>query len=164
MKKEAISRLESFGVRPSLQRIAIMDYMLNNRCHPTADQVYVALLDQMPTLSKMTVYNTLTLLSERGAVLSLSVDARQKRFDGDTSLHGHFICQCCGEVEDVFYTPSQCEALLATFPCSISETTALQTHSSTASLSQIMRMEVSYTGLCHICASSLHSTTNTRKS
>lgn len=134
MKSKAIIRLESVGIRPSLQRIAIMDYMLAHRTHPTADVVYNALLWQMPTLSKMTVYNTLSLLAERGAVLSLGVDARHRRFDGDTSLHGHLVCSGCGEVEDVFYSEAQRQALAATMP------------------KGGVGMEICYSGSCSKCA------------
>lgn len=134
MQQTTASYLESFGIRPSLQRIAIMDYMLSHKIHPTADQVYVSLLGVMPTLSKMTVYNTLQLFAERGAVLSLGVDPRHRRFDGDTSMHGHLLCGECGAVEDVFYTKEQVEYIKGTMPehqnCSI---------------------EVVYNGLCCRC-------------
>lgn len=134
MKQTTASYLEGFGIRASLQRIAIMDYMLSHRIHPTADQVYVSLLGIMPTLSKMTVYNTLQLFAERGAVLSLGVDPRHRRFDGDTSLHGHLLCYECGAVEDIFYQPEQIQALRQTMPdrknCSL---------------------EVIYNGLCQGC-------------
>lgn len=134
MKQTTASYLESFGIRPSLQRIAIMDYMLSHKTHPTADQVYVSLLGMMPTLSKMTVYNTLQLFAERGAVLSLGVDPRHRRFDGDTSLHGHLLCYECGQVEDIFYTPDQMEYIKNTMPdrrnCSV---------------------EIVYNGLCEKC-------------
>lgn len=134
MGESTASYLESFGIRPSLQRIAIMDYMLSHKIHPTADQVYVSLLGVMPTLSKMTVYNTLQLFSERGAVLSLGVDPRHRRFDGDTSLHGHLLCQECGLVEDIFYTPQQIEYIENTRPAH-----------------QQCTIEVIYNGLCQKC-------------
>ena len=66
-----IEHLQSHGIKPSPQRIAVMDYLLNSRMHPTADEIYLALSPSMPTLSKTTVYNTLKLLVEAGAVLDL---------------------------------------------------------------------------------------------
>lgn len=50
--------LEKCGIKPSLQRIAIVEYLMENRIHPTADDIYHALCIQVPTLSKTTVYNT----------------------------------------------------------------------------------------------------------
>lgn len=93
--------LTKYGVKPSPQRIAVMAYLMSHCNHPTAEQIFAALVPTMPTLSKMTIYNTLNLLSDKGAILALNVDDRQTRFDGDTSLHAHFICKCCGTVEDI---------------------------------------------------------------
>ena len=33
--------LEKCGIKPSLQRIAIVEYLMENRIHPTADDLYV---------------------------------------------------------------------------------------------------------------------------
>ena len=57
--------LEKCGIKPSLQRIAIVEYLMENRIHPTADDIYHALCIQVPTLSKTTVYNTMRLFAER---------------------------------------------------------------------------------------------------
>ena len=34
--------LEKCGIKPSLQRIAIVEYLMENRIHPTADDIYHA--------------------------------------------------------------------------------------------------------------------------
>ena len=72
VNKEALDTLQNYGIHPSVQRIAIMDYLLKNHTHPTVDEVYVALCKVIPTLSKTTVYNTLRLFSEHGAALMLT--------------------------------------------------------------------------------------------
>ena len=69
--------LEKCGIKPSLQRIAIVEYLMENRIHPTADDIYHALCIQVPTLSKTTVYNTMRLFAEQGAVLPLVKPAKQ---------------------------------------------------------------------------------------
>ena len=66
--------LQSFGIKPSVQRIAIMDYLLTHRTHPAIDEIYLALCEQIPTLSKTTVYNTLKLFVEHGAAQMLTID------------------------------------------------------------------------------------------
>jgi len=93
--------LISRGVRPSMQRLAILDYIASTKSHPTADQLYVELKKSMPTLSRMTVYNTLNLLADVGAIVTLDVDNRNRRFDANNSLHAHFICTKCGKVSDL---------------------------------------------------------------
>ena len=74
---------------------------MTHRTHPTVDEIYTALSPSMPTLSKTTVYNTLRLLAERGAVLELDMDSRNTRFDGDVTPHAHFYCKSCGRIEDL---------------------------------------------------------------
>lgn len=95
--------LRNCGIRPSVQRIAVMDYLLTHRTHPTADEIYGALAPEIPTLSKTTVYNTLNLFVAQGAAAHITIDPRGSRFDGDTSVHGHFLCTQCGALHDVFF-------------------------------------------------------------
>ncbi len=87
-------------VKPSAQRLAIMEYMMDHKTHPSAEEVYAALSESMPTLSKTTVYNTLRLFAENGAVLMLTIDDKNVNFDADTSQHAHFMCKCCGKIFD----------------------------------------------------------------
>jgi len=94
-------RLLQYNIKPSPQRIAIMQYLRGVKTHPTVDTIYSALSPIMPTLSRTTIYNTLKLLSEQGAILSLTVDEKNVRYDGDIAVHAHFICKKCGEVYDL---------------------------------------------------------------
>lgn len=96
-------KLVAFGIKPSVQRMAIMKYLMEHRTHPTVDEVYIALSPEMPTLSKTTVYNTLKLFAEQGAALMLTIDDRNLHFDADTAPHAHFICQECSEIYDLPY-------------------------------------------------------------
>ncbi|MCD7962304.1 MAG: transcriptional repressor [Rikenellaceae bacterium] len=88
------------GIKPSVQRLAIMDYLLCNRCHPTADEIFNSLYPSMPTLSKTTVYNTLKLFVDKGAAISIDIDGKNARFDGYTLPHAHFMCKWCGCIHD----------------------------------------------------------------
>lgn len=93
--------LRSYGIRPSTQRTAVMNYLFTHRTHPTVDEIYVALSPSMPTLSKTTVYNTLGLFVERGAARMLTLDERNARYDADISAHAHLRCRVCGRVYDL---------------------------------------------------------------
>lgn len=94
--------LRKFSIKPSVQRSAVMDFLLKNRIHPTIDEIYLALSPLMPTLSKTTVYNTLDLFVERGAVRALAIDEKNARYDVDISAHAHFKCRNCGTIHDIF--------------------------------------------------------------
>lgn len=98
---ESYDRLLAYNIKPSMQRIAIMNYLMEHRTHPSADEIYTSLSPSMPTLSKTTVYNTLRLFSEQGAALMLTIDDRNANFDADTSMHAHFLCKKCGMIYDL---------------------------------------------------------------
>lgn len=93
--------LKEKGIGLSHQRLQVLDYLCRHLCHPTADEVYLALKRDMPTLSKTTVYNTLRLLAEAGLVKALSIEGNETRFDIRGREHGHFKCLSCGAIADV---------------------------------------------------------------
>lgn len=108
-KKDMNAReyLLKHGIRPSTQRVAVMQFLLDNLTHPTVEQIYAALLPGMPTLSKTTVYNTLKILESKGAIVCIDIDHACERYDADTSIHGHSLCRRCGAVSDVMLKDSR---------------------------------------------------------
>ena len=109
-RPEAHERLMRCRIRPSAQRVAIMQYLLTHATHPTVDEIYTALCPLIPTLSRTTVYNTLRMYSERGAAQMITIDDHHVSYDGDIRPHAHFICRQCGKVldfHDVPQVPSQ---------------------------------------------------------
>lgn len=98
---DAMTQLLAHNIKPSVQRMAIMNYLMEHRTHPTAEEIFSALSPAMPTLSKTTVYNTLRLLSEAGAVQTLTIDERNTCYDADTTEHAHFFCRQCQRVLDI---------------------------------------------------------------
>lgn len=99
--KEAYNRLVAAGIRPSLQRIAILDWLIHHPVHPTVEDVYQGLYRQMPKLSRTTVYNTLRMLSEEKAAQMLTIDEHRVCYDGNVASHVHFYCKKCGKVIDL---------------------------------------------------------------
>lgn len=93
--------LTAHGVKPSVQRLAVMDYLLRHRTHPTVDEIYNALVGDIPTLSKATVYNTLRLLTETGAAQQLTINEHCTHYDAEVSPHAHFLCRRCGKLVDI---------------------------------------------------------------
>lgn len=96
-----VEHLVNHNIKPSLQRIAIMKYLMDNKNHPTADKIYSELLPQMPTLSRTTVYNTLKVLEENNALITLDIDSKNLHYDGDVTPHAHFMCNKCGTIHDM---------------------------------------------------------------
>ena len=89
------------STRFSRQRTAIKAYLSDNRSHPTADDVYAAVRAEFPNISLGTVYRNLNRLCEDRELRKLSFRDSPDRFDPHTDAHSHFICTCCGRVEDL---------------------------------------------------------------
>lgn len=98
----AYNALVEHGIKPSVQRLAIMDYLLTHYTHPTVEEVFLALRGDIPTLSRTTVYKTLRMLSEHKAAQMITIDDHRVCYDGDTTPHVHFFCKHCGKVYDLF--------------------------------------------------------------
>lgn len=94
--------LNSAGLRPSAQRVAIYAYLCEHGGHPTADAVYKALSQEHPTLSKTTVYNTLRLFEEKNLVRTLLIEEGKLLFDAEMRPHIHFKCRRCGKIFDLY--------------------------------------------------------------
>lgn len=100
--EQIAAKLEEKNIRPSVQRMAIYNFLAENPVHPTVDTIYTALSPQMPTLSRTTVYNTLKQFSECGLVQTITIEDGELRYDADTSNHLHFKCIKCGKIYDIF--------------------------------------------------------------
>jgi len=77
-----------------------MNYLVSKRNHPTAEMIYLEMVNEIAGLSKTTVYNTLNLFVQEGIARALNIDSNELRYDADISQHGHFKCKECGEVYD----------------------------------------------------------------
>lgn len=86
--------------RATPQRIAVYKYLFENRTHPDADEIYKSVINVHPSFSKTTVYNALQALENAGFILKINVDSSRVRYDAQTQLHGHFICDKCKKIVD----------------------------------------------------------------
>jgi len=95
-----ITAFHEKGFKATPQRLAICEFVLSSKEHPSADQVYKEIKKSYPTLSLATVYQTLHLLTELGLLQELEFDEKTSRYDPDTSPHINIICRNCGTIED----------------------------------------------------------------
>ena len=93
--------LESVGLRCTPQRYAVMAFLMECHRHPTAAEIFEAVNRMDPRSSKATTYNNLRDLVETGLVREVAVEGRAARFDAKGVRHHHFICDRCGNVEDI---------------------------------------------------------------
>jgi Fur family peroxide stress response transcriptional regulator len=92
------NQLKSKGIRPSYQRIKVLEYAYQKGGHPTVDEIFRALAADIPSLSKVTVYNTLHTFVEAGLLRVVDIDDTEKRYDLTLANHGHFQCEVCGAI------------------------------------------------------------------
>lgn len=94
--------MHSVGIRPSIQRIAVLNLVANTDRHPTADEIFSELSKSYPTLSKTTVYNSLHAMVDTGLVKELEIESGNKHYDlAPQPPHSHFICRGCGKIFDM---------------------------------------------------------------
>jgi len=102
MDAEAIERsLQGSGLRCTPQRYAVMAFLMGHTGHPTAAEIFEAVNRMDPRSSRATTYNNLRDLVKAGLVREVAVEGRAARFDAKGMLHHHFICDRCGNVEDI---------------------------------------------------------------
>jgi len=96
-----MKKYRDIGFKLTPQRIAILDYLIGNKGHPSADDIYREVSKKFTTMSLATVYTTLAALKERGVVLELTMDPDKKRYDPATEDHNHLICINCKRIVDI---------------------------------------------------------------
>lgn len=93
--------LEASGQRFTEQRAAIFRYLAHTDVHPTADEVFLAVRQDLPALSLATVYKSLETLVGCGLAVKLSYADNSARYDGRTDPHHHARCVSCERVLDL---------------------------------------------------------------
>jgi Fur family transcriptional regulator, peroxide stress response regulator len=85
------------------QRLAILDYLKDNKSHPSIKEIYQHVSDKIYNISLTTVYNTIDLLKDKGIVMELPIviHGEGRRFDPNPVPHDHLICNKCGAVVDI---------------------------------------------------------------
>lgn len=93
--------LADHGIRASIYRLKIFEYLINERTHPTAEEIFNHLKREMPALSPATVYNALRLFLDKKIIQLVNVEKNEGRYDATLSWHGHLKCLACGRVFDI---------------------------------------------------------------
>jgi Fur family peroxide stress response transcriptional regulator len=90
------------GLRVTPQRRVIFELLVEDETHPTADEIYQRMLNEMPDVSRTTVYNTLHELVALGELASVEGLADNgTRYDTDIDDHHHLYCLRCHALVDV---------------------------------------------------------------
>lgn len=93
--------LQTHGARLTSQRLAILDAILASTEHRTADEILDAAQKIDSTVSRATVYRTLTLMVEAGLLRRLDLGRDFTYFDPnylEKPHHSHLICLDCDKI------------------------------------------------------------------
>lgn len=101
-----LAALKQSGRRLTDQRRIICEYLAANKSHPSAYQVYAEIATHHPEISRATVYNTLNVLLELGAIVEVGFGDGHTHYETDTSPHVNLVCLRCHTIEDYPAVPA----------------------------------------------------------
>jgi Fe2+ or Zn2+ uptake regulation protein len=93
--------LRASGCTMTAQRRAVLRFLAGNLDHPSAVDIFDAVTRDFPIASRATIYNTLALLEQVGAVRVVRGTDGETRYDPNVDPHHHLLCDACGRLEDV---------------------------------------------------------------
>lgn len=100
-------KLKETGFKITPQRRAIVETLLKNKDeHLSSEEIYDLVRVDCPEIGLATVYRTMQLLDEVGAISKLNLDDGCIRYeidldDSDSHNHHHLICKNCGKIIEV---------------------------------------------------------------
>jgi Fur family ferric uptake transcriptional regulator len=96
-RNEVIAALRGVGYRMTAQRAALLDAIWSFEEHFTVEMIREALARTMPSVDDSTIYRTLDLLTELGA-LHMLAGSTPTEWERPREPHHHLICTQCGTV------------------------------------------------------------------
>jgi Fur family ferric uptake transcriptional regulator len=137
MAGDHVQTLRDHGLQVTAQRIAVLR-AVSDRPHGTANDIADEVRREIGAISRQSVYDTLTLLTERDIIRRIQPAGSSARFEdrvGDN--HHHLVCRRCERVVDV-------ECAVREMPCLIPVDSGDFI---------VDEAEVTYWGICPTCQS-----------
>ncbi len=133
-------RLTQAGFRVTRQRRAVYDKLIDSDRHPTAEQVFASVKDQLPKISLATVYKALDSLVASGLVQKVVTEG-SARYEARCDEHYHACCVVCGWVRDINADPEMQKRLRSLSPAGF----------------RTERAVIEFRGVCDECAAPVSS-------
>ena len=96
---------EIAGLRMTRQRQEIYRILIEQRDHPTANEVFMRAKERLPNLSLATVYSCLEALVQHGIIRQVNFERESSRYCPNLSEHGHFHDASTGVIHDIDFKP-----------------------------------------------------------
>lgn len=94
------ARLKRAGYKLTAPRAAVIQVLENGGEHLSPGEVLALGRQTYPGLSRASVYRTLDLLSELGAIRPIMLGDTCQRYVAGEGGHHHLVCSACGAVYD----------------------------------------------------------------
>ena len=69
--------------------------------HKTADELWELAKEQMPSISRATVYNNLRSMEQEGLIRRITAEGGADVYDSSYTLHAHLICTARHKIRDI---------------------------------------------------------------
>lgn len=118
------------------QRAVIYEALFSLPGHPTPEEIYARVREQVPSMSLATVYKTINTFLEAGIVREASLHHGSIRLDSRISPHHHIVCTDCKALFDL-----EAPELAPALPRSVLPLGF-----------EVQRLSIEVQGLCQSCA------------
>lgn len=126
--------LKAAGLQVTAQRLAVYR-AVENAPHAIADEICLAVREELGVISRQAVYDALKVMSEHKLIRRIQPAGSAARYEHRTDNHHHLACRACGIVIDI-------DCAVGKAPCLVAE----DDHGY-----QIDEAEVTYWGICPDC-------------
>ena len=98
-------RLQVQGYRLTIPREAIINILSKTSDHVSAEDIYMSIHKNYPSIGLTTIYRTLELLTQMGIVIKFDFGDSRTRYEltedyGTKKHHHHLICNKCTKIID----------------------------------------------------------------
>jgi Fur family transcriptional regulator, ferric uptake regulator len=100
IRMSCFATLKEKGLRLTLPRRVILDYIHDKGDHLTAEEIINYVHDSLPRVNKSTIYRTLDLLEKHECVFKSESVGRVLYHHAEGGHHYHLVCSRCGKTID----------------------------------------------------------------
>ena len=122
------------GLKVTTPRFAAYRFLKDNAEHPIVDRVWEAIKEELPSVSRESVYRILNDFVSHGIIGALERPGAVAQYDSNPNRHDHFFCVRCGKIFD-FDVGAALEAV----------------EERASALGRIHRVEARVQGVCYVC-------------
>lgn len=89
------------GIRPSVNRLAVLSFVANRRTHPSADEIFTELQNKFRHFRAQPSTTHCTRLPPRNS-FGTGIESGNRHYDlAPQPQHSHFICRRCSRIFDM---------------------------------------------------------------